>query len=416
MLKSTYVRDIAWQFSGNAAAQVLGILALPLLTRLYTPSSFGTLNLFTQIVSALSILITWRYEYLIVIPKEEKESFTIDRIVLTLGLLGVLFFTTVLSVFNFRIVSLIGDPALHQWIVFAPITALLISLSVARQQNVQRSQDYRKSGLSETVSRVAYLGSCFVGRFLFGGIGGLVLAAAFGALAKLVFLCSLTELKRMQVSLVEVARKHFKLASSMSISHAMLAITSALPALFISGMYGSDSLGQFSLVMSTLCVPSGLIGVAIGQVYYQRAAQKFASGETFERLWFDTTKGLVCIGAPIFIVIFLVAPTIYPLVFGSRWSQSGVLASWLAFPTLFAFITTPLDKGCLIVNAWWYPPAWHLLRVTTTLAVVWYAWSQAASFERFLMILGVQMACMYIVDFFASRSFSCRVFNAVSHG
>ena len=47
----------------------------------------------------------------------------------------------------------------------------------------------------------------------------------------------------------------------------MFALVSALPALFIAKIFGSNVLGNFHFVMLTLYLPSGLIGSAIGQVF-----------------------------------------------------------------------------------------------------------------------------------------------------
>ena len=44
----TYWRDIRWQASGNALAQLVGIPGMPLLTRLYMPADFATQSLFAQ--------------------------------------------------------------------------------------------------------------------------------------------------------------------------------------------------------------------------------------------------------------------------------------------------------------------------------------------------------------------------------
>ena len=55
-------------------------------------------------------------------------------------------------------------------------------------------------------------------------------------------------------------------------SHLMATVTGAAPLLYISHAYGSNPLGQFALVMSTIFLPASLLGAASCQVYYQRAA------------------------------------------------------------------------------------------------------------------------------------------------
>ena len=66
--QSPYWKDIIWQASGNSLAQGIGILSMPILTRIYTPNDFAILNIFIQVVAFMSIM-TLRYEYFIIIIK-----------------------------------------------------------------------------------------------------------------------------------------------------------------------------------------------------------------------------------------------------------------------------------------------------------------------------------------------------------
>ncbi|HTN66975.1 MAG TPA: hypothetical protein VL051_12420, partial [Burkholderiaceae bacterium] len=114
--QSKYIRDIFWQGSGNVLAQALGVLAMPILTRLYTPSDFGTLNLFAQVVAVLTIILTWRYEYLIVLPKDESHVRIMFRFLTTVGLIGTIFLTTVGYFYGEHVAKLLGDAQLAIWL------------------------------------------------------------------------------------------------------------------------------------------------------------------------------------------------------------------------------------------------------------------------------------------------------------
>lgn len=58
-----YWKDIVLQATGNSSAQVIGLLGMPVLARIYSPEDFATQNIFLQIVMFLAGLMTWRYEY-----------------------------------------------------------------------------------------------------------------------------------------------------------------------------------------------------------------------------------------------------------------------------------------------------------------------------------------------------------------
>ena len=53
-----FYKHMAWMFSGSMLAQVIGLLAAPVLGRLYLPEDFGVYQLFLSLFSILAILGT----------------------------------------------------------------------------------------------------------------------------------------------------------------------------------------------------------------------------------------------------------------------------------------------------------------------------------------------------------------------
>jgi len=419
---STYWRDVAWLASGNATAQAIGVLAMPILTRLYAPADFAQQNLFIQVLGFAVVLLSCRYEYFVQLPKEESGGIGLVLLVLLLALVGCVITTPLVWAFRTTFANWMGLPALAPWLALVPLTAALVSYSVALQNFAQRRGQYRQSSLSEVVNKAAYAGTAFGGHWAFAGPAGLILASSAGAVGKIFWLWrqpAPAGAPRMQIlgllrhertaswrSLRGAARTYAHLSGSVVVSHLLLACTTIIPSIFIAHAYGAESLGQFALASTTVYLPTALIGNAIGQVYYQRAAQIRAGGLDFGDLWWATSKRLLTMGIPVFALLALVAPWIYPLIFGARWSEAGWYASLLSLSAFFAFISTPLDRGCLVVGAWAYIPLWHAARVISTGAVAWSAWHNGWSANAFVVALVVQMSSMFLVDYWAEYRFA----------
>lgn len=410
--QSRYLRDVAWQMSGNGFAQVLGILAMPLLTRLYAPDDFATLNLFMQVVAGLTIVLTWRFEYLVMLPKDDGQAHAILRAIAWASAVTAAFTTLVAWLAGDELAALLGDAALAPWLALAPMTAWLICLSIGLQQAVQRRQDFRNAGFSEVLGKGGYVTSALAGAPWLPQIGGLMASAAVGAGAKSLWLWRTLRIglgsrsNQGQVRVGGAIRPYVRLAGSMSFSNLLSIITSAVPMIFIAKAYGGNTLGQFGLVVSTLYLPSGLLGNAIGQVYFQRAAQRHSHGEAFEDLWRTTAWQLARIGVPLYALIALLSPWAYPFFFGDQWQPAGQYAVLMAAAAGLSFITSPLDRTCLVVNAWWYAPLWHGARAVTTAALTWVAWYWQWSFKHFLVAMVVQTALLYLIDWLAGWRFS----------
>ena len=139
---------------------------------------------------------------------------------------------------------------------------------------------------------------------------------------------------------------------------------------------------------------------------YQRAAKQWADGQGFEALWRQTASRLALIGTPIYLGIAVLSPWAYPLLFGAQWTEAGRLAPWMALPALCAFISTPLERSCLVTGRWKYQMAWHGMRAVTTLAIVGLASRLGLGFHAFLQLLVLQMSALYLIDLAMEHRFS----------
>jgi teichuronic acid exporter len=421
---SSYWRDIAWLASGNATAQAIAVVAMPLLTRLYTPAEFALQNLFLQVLGFAAVLFTCRYEYFVQLPKQESDATGLLSLVLYMGIAGSLIATPLFWIFRHTLANWIGDPMLAAWLVLVPLTAALLSFSIAVQNFAQRRGQYRLSSLSEIVNKASYVGTALAGFWVLKPPAGLMLATAAGSFGKIVWMSALSRSSsrsRLQLidllhqggtarlaSLRRTASTYFHLSGSVVISHLLMSCTTIIPAIFIARAYGSDNLGQFALASTTLFLPAGLIGNAIGQVYYQRAAERRAARRDFGDLWRATARRLLWVGVPVYGLLALVARWVYPLVFGPAWIDAGRYASVLSISAFFSFITSPLDRACLVVGAWAYIPLWHAARVLTAGLVAWLAWRHNWSVETFVVALVLQMSSLYLVDYWAEYRFAHR--------
>tara|TARA_B100000686_G_scaffold320193_1_gene371607 strand:+ start:1118 stop:2410 length:1293 start_codon:yes stop_codon:yes gene_type:complete len=412
---SPYLRDISFQASGNTIGQIIGIVSLPILTRLYSPSDFAVLNLFTQVVMLMNILLTLRLEYFINLPKENDNVYLLLKGILVIGFSTLIFWSGVVHFFSTDISKLLNEPLLSDWLILAPITALFMSISIAIQHLHQRNEHYKISGFSEIISKLGYVFSGVIGYLILPKSLGLMLAIIFSNFVKGAYL--VTSLKKSIIKKVflsfescrAIGKTLFKysyLSSSLTFSHIMLAFTTAIPVIFISNFYGKEILGQFSLVIATIYLPSSVLGIAIGQVYYQRAAKRYANGNNFNDLWKETANFLLVFGIPIYLFIGFLSPYAYPIIFGAEWYEAGQYATIVSISAFFGFITVPLDRGCLVTNRGWYVMLYHSLRVLTTFLIALLTSIFNWDFDFFLSILVCQMSLMYLFDYYANWLFS----------
>lgn len=408
---SQYLRDVLLQASGNTAAQVLGIAAMPLLTRLYAPSDFAALNIFTQLVAGLAILLTLRFEYLVMLPAEQRESDSVLRLTFLLGAVHVLWLTPLLWILPDQWAWLRSQGAIADWVWLAPISAWAVSLAVGLQQAVQRRGDFRSSATSEFFGRSAYVACAMLGALALPNIVGLMASTLANGAAKLVWLIRAgSDFARMwlQPNRAPIDKSIRRMAVSTSVSNLISLFSGMAPMIFIADRYGANALGQYGLVVSTLYLPSVLLGQAIGHVYYQRACRLHGDGLTFTNLMITTSRSLAKVGVPLYSLIALLATWIYPIVFGVEWDSAGELARCLCIAAATGFLSTPLDRTSLIVGAWWYLSVWHTLRAAMTAACLITSAIYDLPLQTCILLLALQNALAYGIDWTASYAFARR--------
>jgi teichuronic acid exporter len=411
-MPSKYFRDIVWQASGNALAQSVGILGIPLITRLYTPGEFAVQSLFIQLVTISTSIVTWRLEYLILLPQDRGDARALNKLVLLLGGAAIFWLTVIAFYFRESLSALMGDQSLATWIPLVPLTAVLVSWAVSIQNNAQRYGDFRNSGMSELVGRLFYVVTAIMGGLAQLGAIGLMATTAIGAIGKGVFLLlrkpmwSNGALDAQSSQIIRVFLLYRRLATQTVLAHLITTAALAAPQIAIARMYGIDALGQFALVMATIFLPSNLIAIAIGQVYYQRAAQLHSAGQSFYTLWRETAVKLALIGIPIYTLISVLSPFAYPIIFGDQWKPAGILGMIMSAAALFSFISSPMDRTCLVVGAGLYSMLWAIFRLSTTLLVIWIADALEASVIEFCIFFAVQMCISLTIDFFVGRRLS----------
>ena len=72
--RSRFVGNVLTLASGTAVSQLITIVAIPLISRLFDPDEFGVAALFLSIVTLLSVVATLRFEKAIVLPKSDDTA------------------------------------------------------------------------------------------------------------------------------------------------------------------------------------------------------------------------------------------------------------------------------------------------------------------------------------------------------
>ena len=349
---SPFATDVLKLVTGTTIAQIIAILASPILTRLYGPEAFGFFALFTSITAIVGVIACMRYELAIMLPRDDGEAvnllalcFLMVAIISSLTGIGLFFGGSVL-------LTLLQAPDLapYLWLVppFVFVSGVFLALnywnsrtrlfgrlSIARiTQAVTTTGTQLGAGLSGYVSGGSLIGASLAGSVVSTGVlGGQIWRDDRALLKRCVsWRGMINGLKRY---------KRFPMIDS---SSALLNTVSwQLPVLLLSAFFSPVIVGFYALGMRVLQTPMSFIGSSIAQVFFQRAAEaKYEEklGMLVENLF----KILVKIGLLPVVILLFVGKDLFTVFFGSQWAVAGVYVQILSLWAFVWFISSPLGS------------------------------------------------------------------------
>lgn len=385
--------------AGSATAQVIGIAAAPILTRIYTPAEFGALSVFLAITTFVSIAATGSYEQAIMLPREDREAtelavfaIALSVITTTVTLFGVLFAVPALSVD--------GEQNSYGWLYFLPPMVLMTSIGSVLLAFSTRLKMFNLVATTSMIRAICQTAAQLSLGALQPSSASLVASSTIGVTVANMRLYAALHSKIRSVGLrkarvLQSARNYSRFPRN-TLPAVLLNSTSltALP-LFIGAFFGAAVLGVWSLAMRMLTIPLTFVGQSVTQVYYRRAVEVHHAGMDSFALYSGTVKKLALISIAPFTLLAIVAPSVFEIVFGPEWSEAGIYAR-IMIPWLWVrFLTTPVAQTTLVFhrNRLGLLLQATLVGVTATTAAV--SLLMSLDFNTFLLLLSISSAASY---------------------
>jgi len=343
--KSAFARGVGVLVGGTAGAQVLMVLAAPLLTRLYNPEDFGLLAVYVGLLSLFTVVASLRYELAIPLPKSHTEAAN----VLVLSLLMVLLMTCIAGL----MVTLAGDqialaldaPGLAGYFWLLPVGVLLAgTYNVFNYWAIRTKSfpDIARTRISQTLATLAVQ--------LFGyKLGGIVLLyGQAGGQGVGSFRLARSALKHQDFAswcwsgVWQAAKRYKQFPIFSTWSGLFNTAGTQLPPLMFAAFFSTGAAGLYALAHRVLAMPMSVLGDAIGKVFFSNAAEAYREGR-LAPLVEKVHRKLAEIAMPATLVLVIAAPELFAFVFGESWRQAGEFARWMAPWLYMVFITSPLS-------------------------------------------------------------------------
>jgi O-antigen/teichoic acid export membrane protein len=130
--------------SGTAVAQLIGIVTMPIITRLYTPADLGVLAVYSSVLAIFGVGAILRYEFAYGLPKENEDAINLFGLSLILLCLTTAGFALILLFGKDLLVNTFDLGAIEQYIWFLLIGFFGMGLYTTLNYWAVRQRDYKR--------------------------------------------------------------------------------------------------------------------------------------------------------------------------------------------------------------------------------------------------------------------------------
>ena len=351
-----FLKAVSVLAGGTAFAQVLGILTLPILTRLYTPQEFSVFAIYTALLGTLVVISCLRFEIAIPIPKNDKTAINL----LILCLLSNIFLTALLIfciiLFRETIDNIINNKDFIKYIWLVPVGFFLAGLYNTFQfwyTRKKKFKDIAKTRVFQSISSSAV-------QVLMGILGGGVLGLIIGQIVN--YSSGLLKLikgfnKEKNITVNNISLKDIKLdfekydkfpkySTLEALAHSS---SMQLPLVIIGIFFLGPESGYIFLAMKVMTIPMSLIGNAIAQVYLANAPEHYNNKKLFEYSIKIVKKILKISWLPVFLM-GIGSYYLFAIIFGKQWAAAGEIAIFLMPWILMQLLSSPIAMALHVIG------------------------------------------------------------------
>lgn len=412
-LKSGFLRNVVTLATGTTIAQIIPILASPILSRLYTPEDYGLMALYSSVAGLLGIMATGMYAQAVILAKDDREAANLIALAASITVGFSLVVTVVMVVFHEAFVGMLRNPAISPWLYLVPMSILLGGLLQGLTNWSNRKQQYKRLATNRVAGSVTGTGVQLAAGVARIGAGGLILGllsglgVSTGLLGGRVVKEDRAALKLASFAgMRQAARGYRRFPIYVLPTEFINVAINQVPIFVLNTLANTASVGFYGMTQRVMGLPSTLIANSITDVFKQRAASDYLRDGNCREIYVKTFKLLLALAIIPFSVLFTFGPQLFGLVFGQEWAPAGEYARYLSIMFFFGFISSPLSYVYFIAGRQREDLMLHIYMAFSTLAALVLGYLIFREARYMILCFSLNYSLIYLIYLVRSYQFS----------
>ena len=346
VLASQFLRSAGILFTGAVVAQLIAFLAIPVLSRLYSPELFGHLGVFLAVTGVLGSVSTLRLDQAIIVARTDQQADTLARVALMFAIAMGIAASAGIVVALRLVPEAFAGIAEPVWITTVGLAILVTGSNMVLQELATRKAGFSAVSQSHVVRSACtvavQLASCSLGAagLVLGNLCGLVAAGLL-----LIFWHVSQERPAGApggATKSAVLRQYRTFALFDAPQGLINSFSQYVPILVLAGMGETAMAGAYVLTIRLFQRPAAMLREPVRRVFYQRASELHRTdAPAVQPVYRKATMLLFGLAAVPAAVMLLIGPQFVLFVLGETWTQASELVRWVVAWTAAAFLNVP---------------------------------------------------------------------------
>ena len=338
---SENMKNVARISSGTVIGQIISVISLPIITRIYGAEIMGV----WAIIYAIAVIINTLSDVGLIQSIMVEDESSVQRTYSVVSTLIVIIDLAAIAVVYFYCAVILDyDSSLILVTVFF---TFIYSISL---QFVQLSYTWLNRNKEYSVlmkNPIINQGSIMFFSIVLGLAGckqyGYYIGVTAGQLLTLLHMKRHLPAKTpwpTVLDIKEVIIKNKEFVKYQMPTNLTLQFRNQLPNLLIGGLFGNTMLGYFSVSQKLLNIPVTFIGQALGKVFYQRCSEMQREGQKLgEFIYRNLSRAMMLAFVPM-ALLAAYGDAAVVIFFGREYAVSGIIVRIIVFRAFFTFVSS----------------------------------------------------------------------------
>ncbi|MEB8398462.1 oligosaccharide flippase family protein [Enterococcus casseliflavus] len=409
--KDKFIKSVSVLATGSILSQVITILVSPFTTRFFSPSDFGYYTLFTTVVSIFGPILCLKYDMAIVNSKYINKM---NLLVLGSGITIIISFFA--SFFYGKIVFK------QNFNIFVFLVLLLLLMSYGANNllialNNSNSEYKLLSKVTIIKSSVQAVLTIIFGLFnltKFGLIFAQLISQVSGSWKQSESIRNKQNLAKVisRKKILEVFKLNYKQALYNTPAALITTLTYSVINLFISYSYSNEMLGFYSFSYRMLGLPFMIVSANFAKIFFKEASDEYLISGTLSTTFKRSVKILCAIVLPSMTILFILAPSLFSIIFGQEWGVSGTIVQILT-PMFTIRLIVDSISSAYIVRGKQKTELWiQCFLFISELVIFFVSTINNFNIYYFLGAISLMYFFVYAINFYVIFRLSCRGDNS----